>query len=148
MSLHPSHDLSVWVGAFLTLCIFSFLYKDNPFYRFAEHLFVGVSAGYFIILNFWTVIVPNLWEPLKHSFAVAGGAAWLGVGTVATEAPEAAMETSIRPSMWRSRRAATCTSSIGETSASSASIATAASCSSGGLSVRATRISTTSITAR
>ncbi len=55
-----SGDIGVWIAALLTLCIFSFLYKDNPFYKFAEHLFVGVSAGYFIILNFWTVIVPNL----------------------------------------------------------------------------------------
>lgn len=74
MSLHLSPELSVWLGAFLTLCVFSFLYKDNPFYRFAEHLFVGVSAGYYIILNFWTVIVPNLWEPLMRSIASAGGA--------------------------------------------------------------------------
>src|SRR5262249_32452335 len=56
-----------------TLCIFSFLYKDNPFYKFAEHLFVGVSAGYYIILNFWTVVVPNLWEPLQRSFVAQGG---------------------------------------------------------------------------
>ncbi|TMQ69186.1 MAG: hypothetical protein E6K81_15520 [Candidatus Eisenbacteria bacterium] len=75
MSFHVSADLSVWIGAFLTLCIFSFLYKDNPFYRFAEHLFVGVSAGYFIILNFWTVIVPNLWDPIQKSFANAAGPA-------------------------------------------------------------------------
>ncbi|MBI1795978.1 MAG: hypothetical protein HY076_02235 [Candidatus Eisenbacteria bacterium] len=63
----------MWLGAFLTLCIFSFLYKDNPFYRFAEHLFVGVSAGYYIILNFWTVIVPNLWEPLVKAWGNAQG---------------------------------------------------------------------------
>jgi hypothetical protein len=75
MSPHLSPELSVWLGAFLTLCIFSFLYKDNPFYRFAEHLFVGVSAGYYIILNFWTVIVPNLWEPLQRTFANAAGPA-------------------------------------------------------------------------
>ena len=68
MSFHPTADLSVWVAAFLTLCIFSFLYKDNPFYKFAEHLFVGVSAGYYIMLNFWTVLVPNLGEPLLASF--------------------------------------------------------------------------------
>ena len=73
MSLHPSHDIGVWVAALLTLCIFSFLYKDNPFYKFAEHLFVGVSAGYYIILNFWTVVVPNLWEPLVKSFSQSGG---------------------------------------------------------------------------
>jgi len=78
MSLHLSPEFSVWLGAFLTLCIFSFLYKDNPFYRFAEHLFVGVSAGYYIILNFWTVIVPNLWEPLSHTFGNAAGGGGLG----------------------------------------------------------------------
>ena len=77
MSLHLSPELSVWLAAFLTLCIFSFLYKDNPFYRFAEHLFVGVSAGYYMVLNFWTVIVPNLWEPLKHTFANSAGPAGL-----------------------------------------------------------------------
>ena len=75
MSLHLTPDLSVWLGALLTLCIFSFLYKDNPFYRFAEHLFVGVSAGYYIILNFWTVIVPNLWEPLTKTVGNASGEA-------------------------------------------------------------------------
>ena len=74
----PSHDLSVWIAALLTLCVLSFLYRDNPLYRFAEHLFVGVSAGYYIVLNFWTVIVPNLWEPLSRAFAGGGAEAGLG----------------------------------------------------------------------
>jgi len=65
--MNMSLDWSVWVAALLTLFIFSFVYKDNPFYKFAEHLFVGVSAGYWMILNYWTVIVPNLWDPLKNS---------------------------------------------------------------------------------
>lgn len=72
MSFHPSPDLGIWLSAALTLFVFSFLYKDNPFYKFAEHLFVGVSAGYYIILNFWTVIVPNLWTPLTRAFAGQG----------------------------------------------------------------------------
>ena len=38
--------ISNTVAALLTLSIFSFLYKDNPFYRFAEALLVGVSMGY------------------------------------------------------------------------------------------------------
>lgn len=53
-------DLQLWVGALLTLMIFSFLYKDNPFYKFAEHLFVGVSAAYWMVQGFWQQIVPNL----------------------------------------------------------------------------------------
>ena len=64
-----SHDIGVWVAALLTLFIFSFLYKDNPLYKFAEHVFVGVSAGYYIVLNFWTVVVPNLYDPLVRSLA-------------------------------------------------------------------------------
>jgi hypothetical protein len=65
---HLSTDFGVWVAAALTLCVFSFLYRDNPFYRFAEHLFVGVSAGYYLVLNFWSVIVANLWDPLTVAF--------------------------------------------------------------------------------
>lgn len=84
MSLHLSTDLGIWIAALLTLAAFSFLWRDNPVYRFAEHLFVGVSAGYFIVLNWWTVIVPNLIEPLglalrgqgsdpaRHGFLAAG----------------------------------------------------------------------------
>jgi hypothetical protein len=63
-----SADFGVWVAALLTLFIFSFLYKDNPLYKFAEHLFVGVSAGYYIVLNFWTVVIPNLYDPLVRAF--------------------------------------------------------------------------------
>ena len=42
-----------WLGIFLTFCILSFLYKDNPFYKFAEHLFIGISIGYVIIQQYY-----------------------------------------------------------------------------------------------
>ena len=51
-------------AAFLTLAVFSFLYKDNPMYKFAEHLFVGVSAGYFVIILWHNALVPNLFKKL------------------------------------------------------------------------------------
>ena len=59
--------IGVWVAVFLTLCIFSFLYKDNPFYKSAEHIFVGISAGYAFTLSFWDEIVPNLFGRLWPS---------------------------------------------------------------------------------
>ncbi len=46
-------------AAFLTLAIFSFLYKDNPYYKFAEHLFVGISAAYWMCVGFWSTFVGN-----------------------------------------------------------------------------------------
>jgi len=55
-----------WVAALLTLFIFSFLYKDNPFYKFAEHLFVGVSAGYWFAYYYHNVVIPNLYNPLRQ----------------------------------------------------------------------------------
>ncbi len=65
-----STDLQVWIGALLTLMIFSFLVKDNPLYKFAEHLFVGVSAAYWMVQGFWQEIIPNLLAKLfPASFA-------------------------------------------------------------------------------
>ena len=58
------HFSGVWISALLTLCIFSFLYRDNPLYKFAEHLFVGVSAGYWFCLYFHNYIKPKLFGSL------------------------------------------------------------------------------------
>ena len=45
-----------WVATGLTLLIFSFLYRDNPLFKLAEHLYVGVSIGYLIVKTYDTVI--------------------------------------------------------------------------------------------
>jgi len=58
--------VGIWLGGFLTLFIFSFLYKDNPFYKFAEHLYVGISAGYWAAMEWHNVFLPNLWRPLTQ----------------------------------------------------------------------------------
>jgi hypothetical protein len=55
--------LGIWIAAFLTLCIYSFLYRDNPFYRFAEHLFVGISVGYGIVISIHQGFIPFAWKP-------------------------------------------------------------------------------------
>lgn len=41
-----------WVAGLITLAIFSFVFKENPIYRFVEHIYVGASAGYSISVNF------------------------------------------------------------------------------------------------
>jgi hypothetical protein len=56
--------IELTVAGFLTLCIFSFLYKDNPFYRLAEHIYAGLSAGYYAGLIWHSVIVQQLWVPI------------------------------------------------------------------------------------
>ncbi len=61
--------IGIWIAAFLTLCIYSFLYRDNPFYRFAEHLFVGISVGYGIVIAIHQGIIPLAWEPLSEAMS-------------------------------------------------------------------------------
>ncbi|TMQ61697.1 MAG: hypothetical protein E6K75_00860 [Candidatus Eisenbacteria bacterium] len=66
--MHLSHDIGIWIAALLTLGIYSFLYKDNPAYKLCEHLFVGVSAGYYVVLMYFSVVKPNLLDPLFTDF--------------------------------------------------------------------------------
>ncbi len=71
-----SRTVGTWVAAFFTLCILSFLYRDNPFYKFAEAVVVGVSAAYWMVVAFWTTLVPNLfgklWPAWIQSWAMPG----------------------------------------------------------------------------
>ena len=64
--------IGVWCIVLLTLSIFSYLYGDNPFYKAAEHIFVGVSAGYVFTITFWDTIWPNLFGRLFPEYVGAG----------------------------------------------------------------------------
>jgi hypothetical protein len=59
-----STDPSIWIAAILTLAIFSFLYKDNPVYKFAEHLLVGVSAGFYLTQYTFSAVYKKLVVPV------------------------------------------------------------------------------------
>lgn len=59
-----STNIWVWIAALLSLCIFSYLYKDNPAFRFAEHLFTGLSVGYLIVLYWNNYALPYIVTPL------------------------------------------------------------------------------------
>ena len=59
-SLSFWRTVGIWVAALFTLFILSFLYKDNPLYKIAEACVVGVSAAYWMVVGFWTMLVPNL----------------------------------------------------------------------------------------
>jgi len=56
--------LSGVVGLLLTLLIFSYLIGDNPLFRFALYLFIGVASGYGATVVWHYVLVPKLFTPL------------------------------------------------------------------------------------
>ncbi len=58
--------IGTWIAGFLTLAIFSFLYKDNPVYKLAEHIYVGVSAGYWLIYIAFFDVYPMLIQGFQN----------------------------------------------------------------------------------
>lgn len=48
----------------LTLAVFSYLLGDNPFFRIATYLFIGVSAGYAAAVIIYQVLLPQILLPL------------------------------------------------------------------------------------
>lgn len=56
----PIDVITAFIGFFLTLIIFSYLIGDNPLFRIAVHLFVGVSSGYAATVICYSVLLPRL----------------------------------------------------------------------------------------
>lgn len=56
-----------WIATGLTLFIMTFLYQDNPLFKAAEHLYVGVSVGYEIVKATDTVLVRLIIKPIAES---------------------------------------------------------------------------------
>lgn len=46
-----SADPGIWIAAFFTIAATSYVFKDNPAFKFAEHTYVGAAAGYNMAWN-------------------------------------------------------------------------------------------------
>jgi len=65
-------DIGTLIAGILTLAILTFLYRDNPIYKMAEHLLIGVSIGYVLVVTWSNTLMDTLFEPLAD-----GGHWWL-----------------------------------------------------------------------
>lgn len=51
-------QIGLWAGFILTLMVFSYLLGDNFLYRLAVYIFVGLSAGFLLMVTVSNVILP------------------------------------------------------------------------------------------
>lgn len=65
--------LGIWLAAFFTLAVYSFLYGDNPVYRFSEYAFVGLGAAHMAVMG-WDSMYSRAWTPM----VTKGEWWWLG----------------------------------------------------------------------
>jgi hypothetical protein len=56
--------LGIITAVALTLAMYSFLYNDNPVFKITENLFVGVAMGYWIIITWFNILKPDVYEQL------------------------------------------------------------------------------------
>lgn len=52
--------LKLTVGVIATVGLYSVLYKENKLYRFFEHMFLGLAAGYTVV-SLWTETLKSTW---------------------------------------------------------------------------------------
>jgi hypothetical protein len=82
-----STDIAVWLGALATLALYSILYRENAFYRAAEHIFIGLGTGYGIYMAWKTVLYPDWWQPMTEKgqwawiFAFVAGMLYYAINT-------------------------------------------------------------------
>ncbi len=48
-----SNDPKIWLAALMSIGIYSYLYKENPFFRACEHLYLGLSLAHLAVMG-WT----------------------------------------------------------------------------------------------
>lgn len=63
----PIDLLSAFVGFILTLLVLSYLIGDNPLFRVAIYVFVGVASGYAAVAAWQYVLLPRLFQPLAST---------------------------------------------------------------------------------
>jgi hypothetical protein len=56
----PIEFISALIGLTLTLMVFSYLIGDNPLFRIAVYLFIGVASGYAAAVVVQDVLIPKL----------------------------------------------------------------------------------------
>lgn len=60
--MHPA--FAITLAAFFTIGLYSLLYRENRLYRFVEHIFVGLAAGYSMYQIWSEVLYPQWWLPM------------------------------------------------------------------------------------
>jgi hypothetical protein len=80
------------IAALATLAVLSLLWRENPLYRVAEHLLLGLAVGFAFVVSWFEFLYPKWWYPWMASlegrewtgifggaFALALGMCWYGL---------------------------------------------------------------------
>ncbi len=75
MTGHPGGK-EQWIkllGVLATLGLFTILYKENPLFRFMEHIFIGLAAGWGVVATWELMLLPKWYLPMMPNASVTDG---------------------------------------------------------------------------
>lgn len=58
------------ISLVLTLMVFSYIFGDNPLFKLAEHIFIGVSVGYAFLVVLYQVLLPTFFDGDTSTFGL------------------------------------------------------------------------------
>ena len=64
----PKKRIGAWLGAICIAAIFSYLYRENEFYRVFEHILLGISLGYSTAIVSKQTLYDKWWNTMKSGF--------------------------------------------------------------------------------
>jgi hypothetical protein len=70
--------VQIWLAALFTIWIYSIAFRDNPFFKFAEHTFVGAAAGHSLVYGVDNILRYG-WNPLTAGNMMYAVAFILGI---------------------------------------------------------------------
>lgn len=70
--------LKISAGVIATIGLYSILYRENKFYRFFEHMFLGLAAGYTIVATWKDTLYPQWWQKMLGQAAQGSEPAVMG----------------------------------------------------------------------
>lgn len=67
--------LKYTLGVMATIGLYTVLYRENKLYRFFEHMFLGLAAGYMLVALWTETLKDSWWDVMMGSSGAGGGEA-------------------------------------------------------------------------
>lgn len=64
-------DTQIWLMALMTLGLYSYLFRENPFFRFCEHAYTGLSLAHLVVMGWANVRDMGIGRLAKGELAAA-----------------------------------------------------------------------------
>ncbi len=70
--------LKLGIGVLATIGLYSVLFRENKFYRFFEHIFLGLASGWALVVLWTETLKEKWWDKVVGSAAINGDPATAG----------------------------------------------------------------------